>query len=478
MRSIVIVTALAAIGCSQKPQFQGVDGLATQVPASSVAFAAVDAREKMPADFRKTVESKKDDPRLKPQLENYKRQTGHDAATAIQAFEPTAWGILVDTNGKKDYALVAGILLRDRKKAEECLAQSNPNEKPTKSGNIDTYKAGYSIAFAEPFMLISNKPAGITAALQKGPRLADDSNFKAAHSQMFQNQSLAFVYSPVPVEQKGIRYLAGGVGKESPYRPAAFLSLDPSAGTALVKSLLTKPAASIDYVPANWNFNLKLQLRYPLAALAQVHPKALTEASNNLKDLGTSSAQMDKAFEGDVALGLDLDQYFAKGMPQGPPNGLLAVGLRNPAEFEAFWKAYSRSNNLKTSPAKVGTYQVDRLTEVPYMLLARQGKQALLVLANHPDDVLKSLKPGKSDDSILSLRYDLDNTRTQLAKTGLLSMSPQLGPLQAQMQNSSAELWKGDLTAKVEKDGVKAEGNPVTMLIALIMQIALLSEVH
>ncbi len=44
------------------------------------------------------------------------------------------------------------------------------------------------------------------------------------------------------------------------------------------------------------------------------------------------------------------------------------------------------------------------------------------------------------------------------------------------MQSSSPELWQGDMTAKVEKDGIRVEGNPATMLIAGIIKVAILSE--
>ena len=470
------VSAVTLIGCSHPSQIQGIDGLAAQVPASSLGFVGVDAREKMPSDFIQTLEKKKDDPRLSGQLENYKRQLGHDPITALKAFEPTAWGVVVDANGKKDYAMVAGILVKDRKLAETCLAGTLKNETPTKAGTIDTYKnAGVSTCFKDPFLILSNKAEAIKVVTERqGPSLADDPGYKSAHSQMFQGQSLAFVYSAPPVAPKTFHYFAGGVGKQSPYRPVAFLSIDASA-----KNLLTPPpAASANPVPPAWNFYLALQLRYPLEAIQQAMPKALEEPGNGLKQVGTSPDQLNQAFEGDLALGLDLDQYFAKGVPNGPPNGLLVWGLRKPAEFEAFWKGFCRSNGFKTSSAKLGNYQVDRFAGMPFLMLARQGKQALLVLAQQPDDLLKSLQPKaqSADGTIFSLKYDLNNTRQQLAKSGLLGLSPDLAPLQAQMQSSSPEMWQGDMTVKVEKDGIRAEGNPVTMLIAGIVKMAILSE--
>lgn len=473
---MLLLTGITFIGCSHKSQIQGVDGLAAQVPASSLAFVGVDAREKMPADFVQTIEKKKDDPRLSGQLGNYKRQMGHDAITALKAFEPAAWGIVIDSNGKKDYALVAGILVKDRKLAETCLAETFKNEAPSKADNIDTYKnAGYSTSFQDPFLIVSNKAEAIQAVTKRqGPSLAEDAGYKAAHGQMFQGQALAFAYSAPPMAPKTMHYFAAGVGKQSPYRPVAFLSLDASA-----KNLLTAPAAaSPNPIPPSWNFYLTAQLRYPIEAAQMALPKSQEQFATALKQVGTTSAQVNKAFQGDLALGLDLDQYFAKGVPNGPPNGLLAWGLRNPADFEALWKAFCRTNGLRTTTAKVGTYQVDRFADFPYMTMARQDKQAMLVLANQPDELLKTLQPKAqtADGSIFSIKYDLNNTRQQLAKSGLLGLSQDLAPLQAQMQSSSPELWQGDMTAKVEKDGIRVEGNPATMLIAGVLKVAILSE--
>ncbi len=457
--------------------------MASQVPASSLIFAGVDAREKVPSDFVQTLDKMKDKPQLAGNIQNYRNQTGHDLITALKAFEPAGWAIVVDPNGKKEYAMVAGIWVRDRKLAETCIAESAKSETPVKTDNIDTYKtAGYSTCFADPFLLVSNKPEGIQAVLKRQGSLADDANYKAAHAQMFQGKSMAFVYSAPPMAPKTVHYFAGGVGKESPYRPVAFLSIDPAA-----KKLLTAPAnpnALASNVPAKWNFYTMMQLRYPLEALAQYQPKSLEDPAKTLQQAGTSPAQVNKAFQGDLALGLDLDQYFAQ-IPQTPPNGLVMCGLRNGAEFEALWKTFCRSNGIKTTSAKVGAYLVDRFADVPYVVLARQGKQALLVMGGKPDDVLKQVSDLKPADSLaktqtvqgalFALQYDLRNTRTQLAKSGLLGLNPTLAPLSAQMQNSAPEMWQGDMNVHVEKDGVKAEGNPVTMMIMGIMKAAIIA---
>lgn len=398
MRTLLLFTAITLVGCSHKPSIQGVDGMASQVPASSLIFAGVDAREKMPSDFVQTLEKNKDKPELIGNIQNFKNQTGCDLITFLKAFDAAGWAVVVDPNGKKDYAMVAALWVRDRKQAETCVSDATKNEAPVKTETIDTYKkAGYSTCFADPFLLISNKPEGIQAVLKRQGSLADDATYKAAHAQMFQNNSLAFVYSAPPLAPKTVHYFAGGVGKESPYRPVAFLSIDAAA-----KNLLTAPAnpnALASNVPAKWNFYTMLQLRYPLEALAQYQPKTLEEPAKALQQAGTSSAQLNKAFQGDLALGLDLDQYFAQ-IPQAPPNGLLMFGLRSGPDFEAMWKGFCRSNAIKTSTSKVGAYQVDRFAEVPYVVLARQGKQALLVMGAKPDDVLKQVADLKPADSL------------------------------------------------------------------------------
>ncbi|MCW5871648.1 MAG: hypothetical protein KIS61_30635 [Candidatus Eremiobacteraeota bacterium] len=483
MRTLLLCTALTFMGCSHKPQIQGVNGMASQVPASALFFAGLDAREKMPSDFVQTLDKIKDKPELAGNMQNYKKQMGHDLLTALKAFEPAGWAIVVDSSGKKDYAMVAGIWMRDRKLAESCVNQSANNEPPVKTDNIDTYKkAGYSTCYSDPFLLISNKPEGIQAVLKRQGSLADDANYQAAHAQMFSNQALAFAYSAPPDLPKAIHYFAGGVGKTSPYRPVAFLSIDPAA-----KDLLTAPAhpnALAGNVPARWNFYTMMQLRYPLEVLAQHRPEALQEPGRALKEAGTSSAQVDKVFQGDLALGLDLDQYFAQ-IPQAPPNGLLMCGLRSGPDFEALWKTFCRGNGIKTSSARVGAYQVDRFTGMPYLVLARQGKQALLVMGKQPDEVLKQVAQLKPADSLaktqtvagvlFAVQYDLRNTRLQLAKSGLLALSPELAPLQAQMQNSAPELWQGEMNVHVEKDGIKAEGNPATMLAVGIIKAAVIA---
>lgn len=512
MKTALILSSIAFIGCSQKPQITGVEGMAAQVPASSLFFAGVDAREKMPKDFVSDFDKFKDRPEMAGSMKAWNDQTGLSASLMVKAFDVAGWAVVVDPTGKKnlkELALVAGVWVRDRKQAEACLAEYSKNEVPQKADlqgkSVETYKAGYSVCFSEPFLLLSNRSDGIQAVLQRqGPSLAEDAGFKAAHSQMFQNQSLGFFYSPVTSSlalaapkqaPTGVRFLAGGVGSQQPYRPLALLSLDPSAASSLIKGLLSAPPSSnslASSVPANWNFYLMMQMRYPLQAITQISPAALSEAATGLKQAGANPEQVNKAFEGDVALSLDLDQYFAK-VPDAPPNGLLLWGLRSGSDFEALWKTFCRSNGLKTKTGKVGTYLVDRFEGLPFLLLARQTKphsQALLVLGKNPDEVLQkisSLKSGQTmkesqalkavqpGGGLFALQYDLRNTTQQLKKSGLLGLSPQLAPLQAAVQNWSPEMWQGDMTVQVEKEGVKAEGSPITMAIAGMVKLVILT---
>lgn len=509
IKTALLASTLILVGCSHKPALQGVDAMASQVPANSLFFIGADAREKMPKDFVTKVDEAKAQPELAPAMANLKGQLGGiDPVKVVKGFEPAGWAVVLDPVGKKnlkDLAVVGALWVRDRKEAESALAELAHNEAPQKADlqgkSLDTYKAGFSTCFSEPFLLVSNSPEGIKAVLQRqGPSLAEDAGYQAAHKQMFQNQSMVFCYSSVstglalaspeaPKKAEGIQYLAGGVGKEAPYRPQAVLSVDPASPGALAKSLLTPPSTSnalASQFPMNWNFYLMMQLRYPLQAVSGVAPQFQSETNKGLSRLNTSTAQLNKAFEGDLALGFDLDQYFAK-VPQGPPNGMLAWGLRNPAEFESLWKLFCRSNGLQSTTSKAGDYQVEHFAQMPFLLLAHQNKAnsaALLVLGQNPDQLLQSLsglKPGQtmkdspalknaSSGALMAVQYDLRNTTQQLKKLGLLAMSPQLAPVKSAIDNWSPEMWQGDLTVKVEKDGVKAEGNPVTMFIAAAFQ--------
>ena len=85
---------------------------------------------------------------------------------------------------------------------------------------------------------------------------------------------------------------------------------------------------------------------------------------------------------------------------------------------------------------------------------------------------LKAVQPG---GGLFALQYDLRNTTQQLKKSGLLGLSPQLAPLQAAVQNWSPEMWQGDMTVQVEKEGVKAEGSPITMAIAGMVKLVILT---
>ena len=503
----LLTGTLLLVGCSQKPSIQGVDGMASQVPATSLLFIGADAREKMPKDFVSKMDEVKDRPELASQFANLKSQIGIDPVTVVKAFEPAGWAVLLDPTAKKDpkeLAVVGAIWVRDRKQAEAVLAEISHNETPKKSDqqgkSVDTYKAGYSTCFSEPFLIVSNRADGIASVLQKGPSLADDTGYKAAHSQMFANQAMVFCYSPLnsglalaskdaPEKARGVKFLGGGVGKEAPYRPQALLACDPATAGTLVKSLLNPPSSAnalAAFVPPSWNFYMMMQLRYPLQAINGVSPQSKTEMDAGLTKLGTSSGQIDKALEGDLALAFDLDQYFAS-MPSGPPNGMLAWGLRNPAEFEALWKLFCRGNRIKISTSKNGAYQVDHFTDMPFLALARQSKPnspALLLLSNKPDELLQtvsSLKPGQTmkdspdlknanNGSLMAVRYDLRNTTQGLKKLGVLGMTPELAPIKSAIDNWSPEMWQGDMTVTVEKDGVKAEGNPVTMVIAAAFQ--------
>ncbi|MFN8610012.1 MAG: hypothetical protein U0931_20895 [Vulcanimicrobiota bacterium] len=509
LKTALLTGTLLLVGCSHKPAIQGVDGMASQVPASSLFFIGADARDKMPKDFASKIDEAKEHSELAPSLANLKNQLGGiDPLKVAKGFEPAGWAVVLDPTGKKnlkELAVVGALWVRDRQQAEAVLAEVAHNESPQKADqngkSVETYKAGFSACFSEPFLLVSNRADGIAAVLQRqGPSLAEDAGYQAAHSQMFQNQSMLFCYSPVntslamaspeaPKKAEGLKFLAGGVGKDSPYRPKALLSLDPSAGGALVKNLLNPPASANGLaanIPANWNFYMMMQLRYPLQAINGVSPQSQSEADSALKKFGTSAAQVDKAFEGDLALAFDLDQYFAR-MPQGPPDGVVTWGLRNPAEFDNLWKLLCRSNGIQTRTSQNGAYKVEHFAQVPFLALAHQTKPnsaALLVLGSKPDELLgklTNLKPGQTmkdspalksanSGSLMAVSYDLRNTTSQLKKLGLLNLSPELAPIKAALDNWSPEMWQGDLTVKVEKDGVTAEGNPVTMFIAAAFQ--------
>ncbi|MBS2036819.1 hypothetical protein JST97_17645 [bacterium] len=509
IKSALLASSLLLVGCSHKPTLQGVDGMASQVPATALFFVGADARDKMPKDFVSKIDDAKQHPELAPAMANLKSQLGGiDPVKIVKGFEPAGWAILLDPGGKKnpkELAVVGALWVRDRKEAEATLAELSHNEAPQKSDlqgkSLETYKAGFSTCFAEPFLIVSNSPEGIKAVLQRsGPSLAEDASYKAAHSQMFQSQSMVFCYSPIssglalaspdaPKKAEGVKYLAGGVGKEAPYRPQALLSLDPAAGSALVKSLLNPPASSnalAANIPSSWNFYMMLQMRYPLQAISGVSPQFQSESDKGLKRAGTSTAQIDKAFEGDLALAFDLDQYFAQ-MPDGVPNGMLTWGVRDAAAFEGLWKLFCSLNRVRSTTTKYGDYQVEHFPQLPFLVLAHQRKAnsaALLVLGKNPDELLHtvtSLKLGQSmkespalksasSGALMAVQYDLRNTTQQLKKLGLLGMSPELAPIKTAIDNWSPEMWQGDLTVKVEKDGIKAEGNPVTMFIAAAFQ--------
>ncbi|HIB69680.1 MAG TPA: hypothetical protein EYO33_32530 [Phycisphaerales bacterium] len=104
-----------------------------------------------------------------------------------------------------------------------------------------------------------------------------------------------------------------------------------------------------------------------------------------------------------------------------------------------------------------GASPMDVLAEITAI---EEGKS----LADLPD-VKSLLKPA----NFFTLRYRLAKTRKQRAATGLLALSPEGQGIQAAIQGDNDEMWSGDMSLRVENDGLLADGNKVTMMVGGVM---------
>lgn len=507
------LTIFVVTGCNRGPKEQGVDGLASLVPSGALAFVATDLRQSEDWEkFLKGYDLRDDHPKLQNQLKNLDQQLGMKVDDLINGVEPAGCAVVVDTKGEgasKDLALVALCIVRNQKRVEACISELTGNQDPTldKLGEstVKSYPIGLSTCFKGGFLYLSTSVDGLKAVIEhQGEKLDQRVDFKQARQQIDGGASDVFAFMPlgdvlgfVSEENSAVAplgFLATGLQTNGGSLPVAYLKVE-DADSPVGKALLASPESSAAFsqsVPKNWGLYFMSHLGYQLRATSQILSTTpagqgfLKEISDDLKAEGTSVEEIGNALTGEVAVAIDFQDYF-KSIPQQVPDGMIMVGIKDPRLFTEGWTRFCAANGLVIKSEKLNGLRVDKFDGYPEVALAHRDTpypMAMLAFGSEPISVLEtatSVAKGESlgdipalkseirPTNIFTLRYDLGKALKQLAATGLLALNSETAAIQTSIESNSEEMWAGQMTIRVEQDGIKVSGTRVTMLAGALM---------
>lgn len=516
-------------GCSRQPGVEGVDGMASMAPESALAFAAADIRkslewEKVAANWEKI----QDNPGMVARAKVMEAQSGVKAGDMFQGLYPAGWAAVLDAGGRgraEDLAWVVAVMVRDQQHASACVSQLAAGGSATTAQvdgvSVSSYPRGFSSCFHEGFLWFSNSKEGLQTALKgKSAPLSSQEGFRQAR-QSVGGQTDVFVFVPIEplvtfgskayrdaggklddAQLKGLagfKYLTGGLQAKEPYQPKALLAVDRGTSSPLMQALMMAPNnthSPAEIVPKDWSFYLMAHLGYQMRAgkaalLMLPDGEDMVQAfSGSVSDLGATVQDLDGALTGEVALALDTAGYF-KSIPEAPPNGMLILGVKDPKAFSKLLRSFCTANGLALKSGKDGETPVDRVEGVPGLLIAHRVKpypHSALVFGAKPEEVLAdsvAVAPGKSmrdakpfkgvekPSDVLSVNYDLRTTMKELAASGLLALTPELAQLKDAVENYEPAWWQGFMVARVDENGLVAEGSPITMSVAGVFGVAI-----
>ncbi len=512
----ILVVALAALffsGCNRGPKEKGIEGMAGMVPSNVLGFIGLDVRDSKNWNaFQEGYKQHSDHPELESKVKTLDSQLGCKTDDLLAGVEPAGWLAVLDGGGKgqpSDAAAVMAFVVRDKARAEACIKDLAQQAEPkvTQSGDLTlkTYPRGFSVCFHGGFVYLGTSEAGLKAVIEhKGEKLNQKAEFLEARGRVDSGKSDIFGYAPMgealklvtqsQADLSTLGYLASGIHSDGSERVQVYMSVKDS-DSPLGQALLKSPETSGDLarvVPQDWVFFMMNHLGYQFRVggeICRTSPEGqevLEEMSVALSNIDSSFDELDKTFTGEMALALDLEDFFS-GIPETSPNGTLTFGLKDLKLFNQFWTKLCKAGGISPQSTVKNDVRIDSFNGLPNLLIVQLEEPqptAVLVFGASPMDVLAeitAIEEGKSladlpdvksllkPANFFTLRYRLAKTMKQLAATGLLALSPEGQGIQAAIQGDNDEMWSGDMSLRVENDGLLADGNKVTMMVGGVM---------
>ena len=512
---LAAVAALVFSGCNRGPKEKGIEGMAGMVPSHVLSFFALDIRgTKNWNDFREGYKQHGDHPELKAQFEVLDGQLGCKTEDLVAGIEPAGWVVVLDAGGKgefSDASAVGAFVVRDKTRAQACVKdladQTEPKVSQLGELTIETYPNHFSACFHGGFVYLATNEAGLKSVIEhSGEKLSQKAEFQEARGRIEDGKSDLFGFMPVgeligfvaqtKADLDNLGYLASGMNSDLSKKVQVYMSVRDS-DSPLGQALLKSPENSgnlAKVVPQDWVFYMMNHLGYQLRVGAEICRKSpegqevLDEMSVALSNMDTSFEELDRTFTGEMALSLDLEDYFS-GIPQAPPNGTLAFGLKDSKLFQQVWAKMCKAGGITPQTQTRDGVRIDSFKGLPNLKLLQVEKPhptVMLVFGATPAEVVaevNGIPEGKSlgdlpavksrinPSNFFTLYYQLQKTMEQLGATGLLSLAPETQGIQSAIEHNKDKgwMWNGQMSLRVDKGGLMADGDNMTILMSGVM---------